>query len=87
MGDFIKGFISGAAVVLIMLFVYGAISCASENSGYSEKLIIEYHNPNKEYDRKLVSAIVDASGVQTNFLNKVYSMDKYRVKVRLTNPE
>ena len=86
MNDFMKGFISGAVVVLIMLFVYGVFSVASENTGYSEKLIIEYHSA-KEYDRKLVSALVDASGVQTNFLNKVYSMDKYRIKIRFTNPE
>ena len=85
--DFIYGLILGVISMIIVVTVTLAWKFTNENCGYSDKMIIEYHCPDKEYERKLIHDFVHGSGIQTNFLNKECSMDKYNIKYRLTNPK
>lgn len=84
--DFILGFIAGAALVAFITVLSLVFCNVSENSGYKDKMVIEYHCPGKEYERKLIRDLVNASGIQTNFVNKECTMNKWGVKYRLTNP-
>lgn len=58
-----------------------------ENSGYRNKLIIQYHSPCQEYDRKMILDLVNNSGITTNFINKTHTMSPYRTEWRMTNPD
>lgn len=84
--DFILGFIAGVALVSFITVLSLVFYNVNENSGYKDKMIIEYHCPGKEYERKLIRDLVNASGIQTNFVNKECTMNKWGVKYRLTNP-
>lgn len=84
--DFILGFIAGAALVALFTALSLVFYNVNENSGYKDKMVIEYHCPGKEYERKLIRDLVNASGIQTNFVNKECTMNKWGVKYRLTNP-
>lgn len=85
--SFLVGLVLGLILGLTIWFLTSVFSIAHENSGYKDKLIIEYHCPKQEYERKLFSHMMETSGIQTNFINKEYIMNKYMVKCRLTNPE
>ena len=87
MADFVKGLFAGLVLAGMIVFFYFVISSVTDNSGYKDKLVIEYHCPDKEYNRELVYDMMMSSGIQTNFLNKECSMDKYRIQYKLTNPQ
>lgn len=80
------GFIMGAFLVVLIWIISSVMISNHENSGYAEKLVIKYHCPNKEYERKLFRQLLEVSNVETNFIDRQYSMDKHRVELRLTNP-
>lgn len=80
------GFVLGVFFVTLIWIISAVIGENYENSGYSDKLIIKYHCPEKEYERKLFRQLLNVSNVETNFIDKQYSMDKHRVELRLTNP-
>lgn len=84
--DFRAGVIVGIIISCAILALVGVIKWHVENSGYENKLVIKYHSPNKEYDREMVRNMVNASGIQTNFTNKTFSMDKHGIEYRMTNP-
>ena len=85
--SFLGGLIVGAIVSTAIWIGCIVIRSDAEVSGYKDKMILEYHCPGKEYERKLLSDLVNDSGVWTNFVNKEVSMDKHKVRYRLTNPE
>jgi hypothetical protein len=85
--DFIGGFIAGIGLMVLAVVITFVVRNCNENSGYTDKMVIEYHCPGKEYERKLIHDLVNGSGIQTNFVNKEVSMDKWGVKYRLTNPK
>lgn len=87
MSDFVKGLFAGLALAGMIVFLYGVFSTVSDNSGYKDKLVIEYHCPDREYNRDLIHNMMEVSGIQTNFLNKEFTMDKYHLKYRFTNPD
>ena len=82
-----------AGWILATIFWAVVIGCAAwynkvkEESGYSDKLVISYHCPEKEYERQLFRDILKATNVQTNFVNQEMSMDKHKIHIRLTNPK
>ena len=71
-------------VVTIMIMT---LKYTAENSGYKDKMVIEYNCPDKEYERQLFLDMVNGSGIQTNFVNKEVTMDKHTIRYRLTNPK
>ena len=85
--EFIGGFIAGIGLMVLISVTTLVVMNCNECSGYKDKMTIEYHNPSKPYDRKLIDDMVNASGIQTNFINKEVTMDKWRIKYRLTNPD
>ena len=84
--DFCAGMLVGLLFACVIVLCAGVIKYNMENSGYENKLIIKYHSPHKEYDREMVRNMVNASGIQTNFTNKIFSMDKHWIEYRMTNP-
>ena len=84
--DFCAGVLVGILVSCVIIASVGIIKYNVENSGYENKLVIKYHNPTQEYDREMVRNMVNASGIQTNFTNKTFSMDKHWIEYRMTNP-
>jgi hypothetical protein len=80
------GFLMGAFLVGLIWIISSVMISNYENSGYAEKLVIKYHCPGKEYERKLFRQLLEVSNVETNFIDRQYSMDKHRVELRLTNP-
>ena len=85
--DFFAGILVGILISCVMLLLAGIVKHACETTGYENKLVIRYHNPNREYDREMVRNMVNGSGIQTNFSNKTFSMDKYWIEYRMTNPK
>ena len=85
--DFGFGFLFGIIVTAAVAALIWKICDGIENSGYSDKLVVEYHCPDKEYERKLARDMVNNSNVQTNFVNKDVTMGKHFIKYRLTNPK
>lgn len=86
-GEFIGGFIAGFGLMVLITVITLVVRQSNECGGYQDKMVIEYHNPSKPYERKLINDLVNASGIQTNFVNKEVSMDKWRITYRLTNPD
>ena len=84
--DFCAGVLVGIIIACVITAIVGVIRWSAENSGYENKLVIKYHSPNKEYDREMVRNMVNNSQVWTNFTNKTFSMDKYWIEYRMTNP-
>lgn len=86
-GDFIYGMFLATLLWAVVAAGTFIIHTATEHMGYSEKLVMEYHNPNSEYERTLFMNLLESSGVETNFLNKTCTMYKYGISITLTNPE
>ena len=84
--SFLGGLIVGAIVSTAIGIGCIVIRSDAEVSGYKDKMILEYHCPGKEYERKLFRQLLEVSNVETNFIDRQYSMDKHRVELRLTNP-
>lgn len=85
--NFVKGVAAGAVSMLVVVLIFSVFSLACENSGYENKLVIQYHNPNREYDREMVRKMVNDSQVWTNFVCSEMKMDKWRIEWRMTNPK
>jgi hypothetical protein len=85
--DFCAGILIGVLISCIIVTIAGILKCACENSGYDNKLVIQYHSPNKEYDRQVVQDMVNDSGIWTNFVCRETKMGKWRIEWRMTNPE
>lgn len=79
--DLSLGFLLGTTSCLFIVFLFWLFS----NIGYSNRLIIRYRS-DKEYDRDFVIAMVNSSGIQTNFVNKKVSMNTYCIEWDLSNP-
>ena len=73
--------------MVVLTFVGCVVMEAKEKGGYKDKMVISYHCPEREYDRQIISQVMNDSGVFTNFINRECTMDKYSVKYRLTNPK
>lgn len=86
-GEFIGGFIAGVGLMVLITVITLVVRQSNEYGGYQDKMVIEYHNPSKPYERKLINDLVNASGIQTNFVNKEVTMDKWRITYVLTNPD
>lgn len=84
--DFAGGIFTGMAICFLLVVLLGIFKYKSENEGYENKLIVKYHNPNREYDREMVRKMIDESQIWTNFVEKSIKMDKYRIEYRMTNP-
>ena len=84
--DFCAGVLVGVIISCVIIASVGIIKYNVENSGYENKLVIKYHNPYTKYDREMVRNMVNGSGIQTNFTNKIFSMDKHWIEYRMTNP-
>ena len=85
--DFCAGILIGILISCIIVTIVGVVQHACETTGYENKLIIKYHNPTREYDREMVRNMVNGSGIQTNFTNKTFSIDKHWIEYRMTNPQ
>ena len=85
-GYLMLGILVGSLAALLIYAISVTLYWTSECCGYRDKMVIEYHCPIKEYERDLFRHVVEASGVTTNFSNRVYTMDKHGIKIRLTNP-
>ena len=84
--DFCWGAFTGALISIIAGLSIALICWVNSNRGFENKLVIQYHNPNKEYDRQMVMEMVNNSGIATNFINKEVSMSPWRIEWELTNP-
>ena len=84
--NFLAGIGLGIVIALGLFAIIGSVKWQGENSGYENKLIIKYHNPHTQFDRKMVSDMVENSGVWTNFVNREVSMSPWRMEWRFTNP-
>lgn len=85
--EFIMGLVSGAGLALAIVASGFVVKSVSESSGYRDKMTIEYHCPEKEYERKMFLDMVNGSGILTNFVDKECSMDEHMIRYRLTNPK
>ena len=85
--DFLCGVFTGILMSVMFWAIISIMSWCHENSGYRNKLIIQYHSPCQEYDRKMILDLVNNSGITTNFINKTHSMSPYRTEWRMTNPD
>ena len=79
--DLSLGFLLGTTFCLFAFFLFWLFS----NIGYSNRLIIRYRS-DKKYDRDFVTAMVNSSGIQTNFVNKQVSMGTHCIEWDLSNP-
>ena len=85
--DFVCGFLCGILVMIVVTTIILTCKYSAETNGYKDKMVIEYHCPDKEYERQLFLDMVNGSGIQTNFVNKEVTMDKHTIRFRLTNPK
>lgn len=84
--DFCAGMLVGLLIACAIALCVGIFKWTSENEGYENKLIIKYHNPNKEYDREMVQKMVNDTQVWTNFVVREMKMGKDMIEYRMTNP-
>ena len=84
--DFCAGVLVGILISCVIIASVGIIKYNVENSGYENKLVIKYYNPNKEYDREMVRNMVNDSQMWTNFVERSIKMDKHGIEYRMTNP-
>ena len=84
--DFLSGLLVGIVISAAIAASIGIMCWVNDNKGFENKLVIQYHNPHKEYDRSLVLDMIDNSGIQTNFINKETSMTPWMMKWELSNP-
>ena len=73
-------------MVLGLFALIGIFAWESSNTGYENKLVIQYHNPNVKYDREMVEKMLEVSGISTNFINKEIELSQWRMELRFTNP-
>ena len=85
--DFCAGILIGILISCTIVTIVGVVQHACETTGYENKLIIKYHNPNQEYDREMVRKMVNDSQVWTNFACREMKMDKWRIEWRMSNPQ
>lgn len=87
MNDFNIGFLTSTltwCIIIVGMFWFHKIK---EESGYTDKMVISYHCPDKEYERQRFRDVVYGTGIQTNFVNLETSMDKHWIRIRMTNPK
>lgn len=87
MNDFNIGFLTSTITWFIIIVCMFWLHKAQEESGYTDKMVISYHCPDKEYERQRFRDVVYGSGIQTNFANRETSMDKHWIRIRMTNPK
>lgn len=87
MNDFNIGFLAGTLTWLILIAGMCWLHKVQEESGYTDKMVISYHCPDKEYERQRFRDVVYGTGIQTNFVNLETSMDKHWIRIRMTNPK
>ena len=83
--DFLMGILIGVLISCTIFTLVGVIKSSAENSGYENKLVIKYHNPNKAYDREMVQKMVNDSQVGTNFVCMEMKMNKHWIEYHMTN--
>ena len=81
------GFIIGMLAMFVLVFAIALNKKTNEESGYTDKMVISYHCPDKEYERQRFREVVYGTGIQTNFANLETSMDKHWIRIRMTNPK
>ena len=86
MNDFNIGFITATLTWFIIIGGMCWLHKVQE-SGYTDKMVISYHCPDKEYERQRFRDVVYGTGIQTNFVNLETSMDKHWIRIRMTNPK
>lgn len=87
MNDFNIGFITATLTWFIIIGGMCWLHKVQEESGYTDKMVISYHCPDKEYERQRFRDVVYGTGIQTNFVNLETSMDKHWIRIRMTNPK
>ena len=86
MSDFLQGMFIGTLSILILVGGFLFVKLGKENSGWDNKLVIEYRSL-KEFDRGIVRDLMSKSEISTNFVNREIIMDKHFIRYVLTNPE
>ena len=86
MNDFNIGFLAATLTWCILIVGIYWLHKVQEESGYTDKMVISYHCPNKNYERRLFKELVYNTDIQTNFVNTETSMSKHRISIRMTNP-
>ena len=84
--DFLSGLFLGTLVSITIFVVINIIGWVNDNTGFENKLVVKYQNPNKEYDREMVLNMVNNSQVWTNFVVKEINMNKYWIEYKMYNP-
>ena len=87
MSDFGIGFFTSTLTWFIIIGGLCCVNKVNEESGYTDKMIISYHCPDKEYERQLFRDVVYGTGIQTNFVDQETKMDKHWIRIRMTNPK
>lgn len=87
MNDFNIGFLTATLTWFIIIGGMCWFHKVQEESGYTDKMVISYHCPDKEYERQRFREVVYGTGIQTNFVNLETSMDKNWIRIRMTNPK
>ena len=87
MNDFNIGFVTATLTWFIIIGGMCWLHKVQEESGYTDKMVISYHCPDKEYERQRFREVVYGTGIQTNFVNLETSMDKHWIRIRMTNPK
>ena len=87
MNDFNIGFLASTLTWFIIIVGMCWFHKVQEESGYTDKMVISYHCPDKEYERQRFRDVVYGTGIQTNFVNLETSMDKHWIRIRMTNPK
>lgn len=85
--DFCAGILVGILISCAILFLAGIVGHVCETTGYRNKLVIKYHNPDQEYDREMVRNMVNDSQVWTNFVVSETKMGKHEIEYRMSNPK
>ena len=86
MDDFYKGMLMGTLSMLILVSSFVFVKFVKENSGWDNKMVIEYRSL-KKFDHDLVRDLVNKSEIVTNFINREITMGEHYIKYVLTNPE
>ena len=87
MNDFNIGFLASTITWFLIIGGICWLHKVKEESGYTDKMVISYHCPGKEYERQRFRDVVYGTGIQTNFVNLETSMDKHWIRIRMTNPK
>lgn len=87
MNDFNIGFLTATLTWFILIVGMCWFHKVQEESSYTDKMVISYHCPDKEYERQRFREVVYGTGIQTNFTNLETRMDKHWIRIRMTNPK